>query len=97
MNTVAGITAALFDHAAADEEALAGNSRSGWDGEFRVPLRHRARSAFAGLRLLETAFDRYSDAAEHTADEPMMLEAQRLTERALRRLATVQGSLTQSW
>jgi len=91
-------TAALFDHAAADEEALAGEleERLGRRIPDSSPTPD-ARSAFAGLRLLETAFDRYSDAAEHTADEPMMLEAQRLTERALRRLATVHGSLTQSW
>jgi rubrerythrin len=90
-------TAALFEHAATDEEALAGELEDRLGRRFPDPSSTAgARSAFEGLRLLETAFDRYSDAAEHATDEPMMMEAQRLTERALHRLARVHGPLAQS-
>jgi len=52
-----------------------------------------AHSVFEGLGLLEDAFDRYADAADHATDETMLLEAQRLAAHALRRLATVHGAL----
>jgi rubrerythrin len=46
-----------------------------------------------GLRLLEEAFDRYNAIVEHAADEAVLGEAQRLAERALRRLALARGRL----
>lgn len=52
-----------------------------------------ASTARDGLRLLEGAFDRYSDIADHAQDEAVMREAQALAERALIRLAQVHGTL----
>lgn len=87
-------TAALFDQAAADEEALAAELAGKLTTATTLPQAQlHARSVFEGLGLLEEAFDRYADAADHAADETMLLEAQRLAAHALRRLATVHGAL----
>jgi hypothetical protein len=46
-----------------------------------------------GLRLLEFAFESYSGVVERARDEQILREAQALAERALRRLARVQGTI----
>lgn len=87
-------TAALFETAAADEDALASElaARLGATAASPAATLH-ARSVFEGLGLLEDAFDRYADAADHATDEAMLQEAQRLAAHALQRLATVHGAL----
>lgn len=47
----------------------------------------------AGLRVLEAAFERYSEVAEHADDEALLAEAQRLAERVLRRLASARAAI----
>lgn len=86
--------AALFENAAADEDALAADlaTRLGTPGAAPAATLH-AGSVFEGLGLLEEAFDRYADAADHATDETMLLEAQRLAAHALERLAAVHGAL----
>ena len=87
-------TAALFEQAAADEEALAAELAGRLEAPAALPQAElHAHSVFEGLGLLEDAFDRYADAADHATDETMLLEAQRLAAHALRRLATVHGAL----
>lgn len=87
-------TARLFEVAARDEAKLAEEAEAGLGGTrasaypATVP-----RTVRDGLRLLEYAFERYSDVAELTANEAVMAEAQVLAERALRRLTSVRGSL----
>ena len=87
-------TAGLFDSAADDEEDLARTL------SHRLPpatayseYELHADSVRNGIKLLEFAFDRYSQIAERATVESVMLEAQALTERALRRLALVDGAL----
>ncbi len=87
-------TARLFDDAAADEEACAGSIAEKLGGEQAVAVGQAAPSGVMdGLRLLEFAFERYSDIVETAGDEAVMLEAQALAERALRRLTRVRGSI----
>ncbi|MBX6366908.1 MAG: hypothetical protein IRZ04_02950 [Rhodospirillales bacterium] len=47
----------------------------------------------AGLRVLEAAFERYSEIAERAADEALLAEAQRLAEAVLRRLASTRATI----
>ncbi len=87
-------TARLFDDAAADEEACAGSIAEKLGGEQAVVVGQAAPSGVMdGLRLLEFAFERYSDIVETAGDEAVMLEAQALAERALHRLTRVRGSI----
>lgn len=87
-------TARLFDDAAADEEACAGSIAEKLGGEQAVAVGQATPSGVMdGLRLLEFAFERYSDIVETAGDEAVMLEAQALAERALRRLTRVRGSI----
>ena len=89
-------TAVLFERAATDEEALAMELEARLERHAPAPSPVlTASTTVEGLRLLEYAFDRYADAAEHATDEPMLLEAQSLAARALRRLVSVHGSLPQ--
>jgi hypothetical protein len=46
-----------------------------------------------GLRILEEAFNFYSDVAERSKDEAVVSEAQALAERAVRRLALAHGEV----
>ena len=46
-----------------------------------------------GLRILEDAFERYAQVSEHSADEALLVEAQKFAERALRRLTYTKGSI----
>lgn len=47
----------------------------------------------AGLRVLEAAFERYSEIVERAADEALLAEAQRLAETVLRRLASTRAAI----
>ena len=76
--------AAVFRQIAAEERAGADEAAPAAAG--------RALELRDGLRLLERAFDRYADIAEHARDEAVVQEAQRLAERALRRLALAGGT-----
>jgi rubrerythrin len=51
-----------------------------------------APSIAGGLRLLEEAFERYSDIADHSKQEDVLQESQRLAALAVRRLAYAGGS-----
>jgi rubrerythrin len=86
--------ASLFDAAADDEEALARTlaGRLPTGTAYREHTLH-ADSMRKGVKLLEFAFDRYSQIAARATVESVMLEAQTLTEHALRRLALVGGAL----
>lgn len=87
-------TARLFDEAAADEEACAGSIAEKLGGEQALAEGQSTPSGVMdGLRLLEFAFERYSDIVETASDEAVMLEAQTLAERALHRLTRVRGSI----
>ena len=88
------VTARLFEDAADDETACMqsivdalGDDRAG------VELTTSPRTVREGLRVLEYAFERYSDIVDRAADEAVMREAQALSERALRRLAAIAGSI----
>ena len=87
-------TARLFDEAAADEDACAGSIASALGGEPAIAAEQAMpNGVMDGLRLLEFAFERYSNIVETAGDEAVMLEAQTLAERALRRLTRVRGSI----
>ena len=87
-------TARLFDEAAADEEACAGSMAAALGGEPAVAAAQAMpNGVMDGLRLLEFAFERYSDIVETAGDEAVMLEAQALAERALLRLTRLRGSI----
>lgn len=90
--------ARLFDEAAADEEACAEwiGSKPTSESAMAVPEATPA-NVVDGLRLLEFAFERYSDIVDTAADEAVMLEAQTLAERALRRLTRLRGSIGNEW
>jgi rubrerythrin len=77
------VLAAAFRQVANEELAAAGQA----PGAKAVALNVRD-----GMRLLERAFDRYADLAEHAGDEAVVNEAQRLAERALRHLSLAAGT-----
>lgn len=52
-----------------------------------------ARTIRDGLRILEDTFERYAQVSEHSADEALLIKAQKLAERALRRLTYTKGSI----
>jgi rubrerythrin len=84
----------LFAAAADDEDDLARTLAARLPPGAAPPERIScAGSIRDGLKLLEFAFERYAQIAERTTVEPVLLEAQTLTERALRRLAHVHGAL----
>lgn len=84
----------LFDSAADDEEDLARTLAAGLPlGAVPTERALHAGSVRDGLRLLESAFERYAQIAEQANVEAVLLEAQALAERALRRLAYVHGAL----
>jgi len=84
----------LFEEAAADERTCA-ESLEAQVAERRADVRLETvpGSVRDGLRILEFAFERYSDIVERAEDEEVMHEAQALSERALRRLAGVAGAI----
>jgi len=83
--------AQLFATIAAEEEAGATTMSPG--EELRSAVNPAPRTIFEGLRLLEYAFERYSDVAEHAETEAVMVQAQELAQQALKRLTFVRGSL----
>ncbi len=86
--------AALFDHAADEEGDLSGALAVRLPSvNASPPQSMRAGSVRDGLRILEDAFERYTDIAEKAIDEATLLEAQALAQHALRRLAYVHGTL----
>lgn len=88
------VTARLFEDAAADETACVQSMTECLGGKLvELNLKTSPQTVTDGLRILEYAFDRYSDIVERAADESVMREAQALSERALRRLATIEGSI----
>ncbi len=89
------VAAEAFAAAAAAETALANDlaARLPSAASGRTPQLPPAMSARDGLRLLEAAFDRYSDIVDHARDEAVMREAQALAERALTRLAHAHGTV----
>lgn len=86
--------AALFDHAADEEDDLGRALAAQLPHAAVSPLQSmHAVSVRDGLKILEDAFERYTDIAEKATDEATLLEAQVLAEHALRRLAYVHGGL----
>jgi len=86
--------AALFARAAEDEDICARECEDRSGAARSVHPQITEPTMEDGLRLLEEGFERYADIAEHAKDEAVMLEAQSLAERAVRRLSLVSGSLT---
>lgn len=88
--------AALFNHTADEEDDLSGALVVRLPSVDALPPQSmHAESVRDGLKILEDAFERYTDIAEKAIDEATLLEAQALAEQALRRLAYVHGTLTQ--
>lgn len=86
--------AALFDHAADEEDDLGRALAARLPHATAFPLQSmRAESVRDGLKILEDAFERYMDIAENATDEATLSEAQVLAEHAVRRLASVHGVL----
>jgi len=89
--------ARLFEQAAADEQS-AGDEAAARLGQppdcpdipRPVTPAHTIRD---GLRILEDTFERYAQISEHSADEALLVEAQKFAERALRRLTYTKGSI----
>lgn len=87
-------TAALFARAAEDEDLCAREAASRGALERSVASQVVDPTLEDSLRLLEEGFERYSDIAERAKDEAVMLEAQGLAERAVKRLSLVCGSMS---
>jgi rubrerythrin len=86
--------AAPFAAAALDEEDLARTLAARLPpGAASAGRALDAPSPRDGLRLLELAFERYAQIAERATMEDVLLEAQALSERALRRLTDAHGAL----
>ncbi len=89
--------ARLFEHAAADEQLAADDAAARLGEAPGSPaMPHPAGSARTirdGLRILEDTFERYARVSEHSTDEALLIEAQKLAERALRRLTYTKGSI----
>lgn len=90
-------TARLFEDAAADEQGCAEQMQTRLGTTVPAePVDAPPTTVMGGLRILEFALERYGDIAERATDEAVMHEAQTLAERALARLARVQGSIDNS-
>lgn len=88
-----GRDAAPFIAAASDEESCA-NEAAALTGQAVPEIAPEDRPTVeGGLRLLEEAFERYSDIAERTGDEEVMRVSMDMATRALRRLSLALGSL----
>jgi rubrerythrin len=86
--------ARLFETAAADEQSAGDDAAARLDRAPEVPHSLRpARTTRDGLRILEDVFERYAHVSERAADELVLAEAQKLAERALRRLTYTKGSI----
>jgi rubrerythrin len=85
----------LFEEAAADEQSVSEQAAARL-GHAPASTPHPAGPAGTvrdGLRILEDTFERYAYVAEHSTDEALLTEAQKLAERALRRLSYLKGSV----
>lgn len=90
-------SARLFEEAAADELDCAGSLQSRLGGAVAAaPTEVAPRTVREGLQVLEYVFERYNVIVERATDEAVMHEAQALAQRALSRLARVQGSIDNS-
>lgn len=89
--------ARLFEQTAVDEQSAGDDAAARLDHEpDRTEMPHPAGHAHTirdGLRILEDTFERYAQVSEHSADEALLIEAQKLAERALRRLTYTKGSI----
>lgn len=85
--------AGLFDEAAKDEELVAREAAEGAEGPVPAFGRSSSQTVRDGLRLLEYAFNQYTEIADHARDETVLNEAQRFASHALKRLSYVSGSL----
>ncbi len=90
-------SARLFAQAAEEEAALA-DAATARAGGMALARRSEAppKTVRQGLALLEAAFERYADLAEHTDSEAIVQEAQQLAAHALRRLTYTQGAIDNS-
>ena len=89
--------ARLFEQAAADEQSAGDDAAARLGQPAHGPDMPRAVSPAQtirdGLRILEDTFERYAQISEHSADEALLVEAQKFAERALRRLTYTKGSI----
>ncbi len=84
---------------AADDEQSAGDEAAARLGQAPESTPHPAGPAHTvrdGLRILEDTFERFAHISERSTDETMLIESQKLAERALRRLTYVKGSIDNS-
>jgi rubrerythrin len=91
------VAAELFEQAAADEQLAADEATTRLGSAANIPqVSHPAGSAHSirdGLRILEDTFERYAHISEQSADNQLLIEAQKLAQRALRRLTYTKGSI----
>jgi len=91
------VLAELFEKASADERLAAEEAAARLGPAANFPKAPHpagpARTVQDGLRILEDTFERYAYISERSADEGVLIEAQRLAERALRRLTYTKGSI----
>jgi rubrerythrin len=91
------VVADLFEQAAADEQSAADEAAAHLGPAPNIPAApHPAGPAHTirdGLRILEDTFERYAHISEQSADEELLIEAQKLAQRALRRLTYTKGSI----
>jgi len=89
--------ARLFEAAAADEQSVGDDAAARLaHAPDRADAPHPAGPATTvrdGLRILEDAFERYAQVSGHSTDDALLIEAQKLAERALRRLTYTKGSI----
>jgi len=81
-----------FDRVAEDEADSARESAERGGRALPEPGAETAPTVVGGMRLLEEAFERYSDIADRSKQEDVMQAAQQLAARAVQRLAYVGGS-----
>lgn len=82
----------IFAQVAADEADCARECAQRGGLTLDPPGPEKAPTISGGMRLLEEAFERYSDIAERSKREDVLEAAQHLAARAVRRLAYVGGS-----
>lgn len=91
------VLAGLFEQAAADEQSAANEAAARLSPAPDFPdAPHPAGPAHTirdGLRILEDTFERYAHISEQSANEELLIEAQNLAQRALRRLTYTKGSI----
>jgi rubrerythrin len=91
-----GAAATAFNAAAEDEETCARLAVDRIGKSFPQAIDHPSPTIRGGRRLLEEAFERYSDIAARSKEEEVMSQALSLAERASRRLFLTSLALTDS-